>query len=401
MKLWIKNSIVIILLLFVGFSAAAQNKNQLKQKRKKIQKELSKLNGLLGETKANKRKSEIQLLILKKKIGAREELISAIGYEVKYIDKAIIKQQNLIDTLQADLENLRKQYTKMVQFAYKNRNSTNELVFVFSSDDFNQAYKRLNYIHEISEYRVYQAQQIKEKQIEIENKIIELESKKRNKVSLVQNKKSEREQLENEKSEKNSIYKELKSNEKNLRKNIDRKRKEARKLQNAIKKIIEREMKEAMKKNKKSNKFELTPKAQKLSTSFTNNKGKLPWPVDRGTISGKFGNQKHQVFDHLNTINNGVDILTNSGNKARASFSGKVVAVIVLPGDKNAVLIQHGEYFTMYSNLSAVYVNKGDELETSEEIGKIKTDDTGKTELHFEIWKGNIKQNPSLWISKK
>lgn len=401
MKLWIRNSIMILLLIAVGFSAGAQNKNQLKVKRQKIQKELRKLNGLLGETKANKRKSEIQLLILKKKIGARQELISAIGYEVKYIDKAIIKQQNLIDTLSADLVNLRTQYAKMVQFAYKNRNSTNELVFVFSSDDFNQAYKRLNYIHEISEYRIYQAKQIKEKQAEIEAKIVELENKKKNKVSLVQNKQSERERLESEKAEKSSIYKELKSNEKNLRKNIDRKRKEARKLQNAIKKIIEREMKEALKKNKKSNKYELTPKAKKLSTSFTNNKGKLPWPVDRGTISGKFGNQKHQVFDHLKTINNGVDIITNRGNKARASFGGKVVAVIVLPGDKNAVLIQHGEYFTMYSNLASVYVKKGDELQTSEEIGKIKTDDNGKTELHFEIWKGNVKQNPSLWISKK
>lgn len=401
MRRWI-NFILIVSLLFIASSPVqAQNKNQLKQKRQQVQKELKKLNGLLGETKANKRKSEIQLLILRKKIGAREELISAINYEVKYIDNAIKKQADYIDTLNNQLSALRVQYAKMVQFAYKNRNATNKLIFIFSADDFNQAYKRLNYIHEISEYRVHQAEEIKKKQKEIESLIVELEAKKQNKVSLVKNKKDEHNALQKEKLEKKTLYQVLRSDEKNLKNNINRKKREARKLQNAIKKIIERELKEAMKKNKKNNKFELTPKAQKLSTSFTTNKGKLPWPVARGTISGKFGNQKHQVFDHLKTINNGVDIITNRGTKARAVFKGKVVAVIVLPGDKNAVLMQHGSYFTMYSNLSTVYVKKGDEVEISENIGKIKTDENGKTELHFEIWKGNAKQNPSVWISAK
>jgi septal ring factor EnvC (AmiA/AmiB activator) len=401
MRGWIKNSLLIFLLFLVGMSAQAQDKNQLKRKRQLIQKELKKLNGLLGETKANKRKSEIQLLILRKKIGARQELISAINYEVKYIDKSIHKQEDYIDTLNYQLKTLRIQYSKMVQFAYKNRNATNKLIFIFSSDDFNQAYKRLNYIHGISEYRVYQAKEIEQKQIEVEQKIIALEFEKQSKVLLVNNKRTEHTALEQEKLEKKSLYQTLRSDEKNLKKNITRKKSEARKLENAIKKIIERELKEAMKKNKKSNKFELTPKAKKLSDSFTNNRGKLPWPVGRGTISGKFGNQRHQVFDHLKTINNGVDIITNRGTKARAVFKGKVVAVIVLPGDKNAVLIQHGSYFTMYSNLSSVYVKKGDELDIQEEIGKIKTDENGKTELHFEIWNGNTKQNPGLWISKK
>lgn len=401
MRIWIKYAVLFFLMIFIGINGYSQDKNQLKKKRQNIQKELRKLNGLLGETKANKRKSEIQLLILKKKIGARQELISAINYEVAFIDKEIKNRALNIADLNEELTDLRTQYTKMVQFAYKNRNSTSQLVFIFSSDDFNQAYKRLKYIHKIGEYRVYQVQQIKKKQEEIRLKIVELGLKKEQKLALIQNKHKERQSLESEKSERNTLYQNLRKNEKQLRKNIDRKKREARKLQNAIKKIIEREMKEALKKNKKNDKYELTPKAQQLSNSFTSNKGKLPWPVDRGTISGKFGNQKHQVFEHLSTINNGVDILTNSGTKARAIFNGKVVAVIVLPGGKNAVLVQHGEYFTMYSNLQVVYVKKGDELTTQQEIGKIKTDENGKTELHFEIWKGNVKQNPSLWITKK
>jgi len=392
---------MIVLLLVISTSVQAQNKNQLKKKRQEIQKQLKKLNGLLGETKANKRKSEIQLLILRKKIGARQELIAAINYEVKYIDQSIHNQEDYIGTLNYQLKTLRTQYSKMVQFAYKNRNATNKLIFIFSTENFNQAYKRLNYIHEIAEYRNYQAKEIETKQIEVEKKIIELESKKKNKILLINSKRDEHTSLEKEKLEKKSVYQALRSDEKNLKKDITRKQREAKKLQNAIKKIIERELKEAMKKNKSNDKFELTPKAKKLSDSFTNNRGKLPWPVGRGTISGKFGNQRHQVFDHLKTINNGVDIITNMGTKARAVFKGKVVAVIVLPGDKNAVLIQHGSYFTMYSNLSAVYVQKGDEVDLQEEIGKIKTDEDRKTELHFEIWKGNVKQNPSLWISKK
>jgi murein DD-endopeptidase MepM/ murein hydrolase activator NlpD len=144
-----------------------------------------------------------------------------------------------------------------------------------------------------------------------------------------------------------------------------------------------------------------TPKAKKLSKDFTSNKGNLPWPVTKGVISGRFGNHKHAVYEHLTTINNGIDIITNSGTKARSVFNGKVAAVIVLPGGKKAVLLQHGEFFTMYSNLDKVFVNKGDEINTQEDIATVLTDENGKTEIHFEIWQGNQKQNPSFWISSK
>lgn len=400
-KKWKLGSFLIIALLAVSVTVGAQSKSQLKQKRSQIQKELKKLNGLLGETRTNKRKSEIQLLILTKKIGARKELISAIDNEVYYINQEIKNQQELIDTLQSKLTHLRDQYTKMVQFAYKNRNATNKLIFIFSAEDFNQAYKRLKYIHEISDYRIYQAEQIKLTQEKIRKKIVELEESKQRKIQLKDNKKQEFVKLQEEQGEHKSVYFELKKNEQKLKANIRRKQKEAQKLQAAIKKIIEREIAEAKKRAKARNDgFDLTPAARKLSSDFTSNKGKLPWPVSRGTISGKFGNQKHAVFEHLTTINNGIDILTNKGAKARAVFKGTVVAIIALPGGKKAVLLQHGEYFTMYSNLSKVFVKKGDKLETNEELGAVLTDESGKTEIHFEIWQGNQKQNPSYWIAK-
>ena len=231
-------------ILFLGFFLCttvsfSQSKNQLKQKKAKIQKEIKKLNGLLGETRANKRKSEIQLLIISKKIGARKELISAIGNEVGYIDGEIKNQRILIDTLENRLFRLRDQYTKMVQFAYKNRNATNKLIFIFSAEDFNQAYKRLKYIHELSEYRQYQAEQIELTQLEIQEKIAQLEQKKARKINLKESKKEEFQRLQDEQGERTSLYNDLRKDEKKLRSNLNKKRNESKKLQQAIKKIIE------------------------------------------------------------------------------------------------------------------------------------------------------------------
>ena len=399
---WTLSSLFVIGLLLIAQPLFSQSKSQLKKKKAKIQKEIKKLNGLLGETRTNKRNSEIQLLILNKKIGARQDLISAIGNEVFYINEEISNQNNQIDTLKSKLLELKKQYTKMVQFAYKNRNATNKLIFIFSSEDFNQAYKRLKYIHEIAEYRKYQSQQIELATKKLEETILELEEKKFRKLNLKEHKKAEFNRLQEEQGERQEVYAELRKDEKKLKANLNKKRSESRKLQAAIKKIIEREIAEAKKRAEKSNgAIGLTPKAKKLSKDFTTNKGKLPWPVSKGIISGKFGNQKHAVYEHLTTINNGIDILTNKGTKARSIFNGKVAAIIVLPGGKKAVLIQHGEFFTMYSNLAKVFVNKGDEVNTQEDIATILTDENGKTELHFEIWQGNQKQNPSFWIARK
>lgn len=399
---WKLNSWLILILCLIMHSGLAQSKSQLKKKKAKIHKEIKKLNGLLGETRTNKRKSEIQLLILNKKIGARKDLITAIGNEVFFINKEIHDQNTQIDNLKIKLSELRSQYLKMVQFAYKNRNATNKLIFIFSSEDFNQAYKRVKYIHEIAEYRTYQSQQIKLATENIEVKILELEEKKFKKLNLKEYKKAEFNRLQEEQGERQDLYVELRKDEKKLKKNLARKKDESKKLQTAIKKIIEREIAEAKKRAEKSNNgIGFTPKAKKLSRDFISNKGKLPWPVTKGVVSGKFGNQKHAVYEHLTTINNGIDIITNKGTKAKSVFNGKIAAVIVLPGGKKAVLVQHGEFFTMYSNLDKVFVNKGDEVNTQEDIATVLTDENGKTEIHFEIWQGNQKQNPSFWISSK
>jgi septal ring factor EnvC (AmiA/AmiB activator) len=222
---WKLNSLLVFTLLLFGQPIYSQSKSQLKKKKAKIQTEIRKLNGLLGETRTNKRKSEIQLLILSKKIGARKDLISAIGNEVSSIDKEIKVQNYQIQNLKSKLLDLRNQYTKMVEFAYKNRNATNKLIFIFSSEDFNQAYKRVKYLHEIAEHRIYQSQQIKLATERIEEKIMELEEKKFRKLNLKEHKKLEFNTLQEEQGERQNLYVELRKDEKQLKTNLEKKKK--------------------------------------------------------------------------------------------------------------------------------------------------------------------------------
>jgi septal ring factor EnvC (AmiA/AmiB activator) len=407
-------NLAIIFCLLSAF-AFGQSKSALKQQQSNLKKEISKLNSLLSETDVNKKKSEIEIIITKKKIGAREELINSINYEIILINKEIKEENQRIDSLKAQLEVLRDQYKKMVVYAYKNRNATNQLVFIFSSNDFNQAYKRLKYIHEIGEYREYQAEQINQAQKEIEKRIEELEEKRKRKEKLLDNKQQEKIQLRNEEEQLKGVYAELRQNEAKIRREIDEKKKERQRLNKEIERIIQRELaiarekarKEAEAKAKEKGKetepgyeFKLSPQAQALSADFESNKGKLPWPVSRGTISMHYGNSRHAVLTDLTVINNGINFLTNKGSKAKAVFGGTVVAVIVLPNGKNAVLLQHGSYFTMYSNLSKTLVKKNQEVSVGQELGTIRTDEDGNTELHFEVWKEGDKQNPELWIVK-
>lgn len=409
---WTKIVMVFVSCSLISLSLAAQNKNQLKSKKKKLHQEISTMNVLLDEIGINKKQSEIAYIINLKKIGAREELISSINQEIQELNQEIEQQYYAIDSLNEQLKNYREQYKKMLLYAYKNRNSTNELIFIFSSQDFNQAYKRLKYLKRIGEYRKYQAIEVALVQKSINGKIALLQEKKAVKNKFLGNKHYEKKKLQVEKSENQSVLQSLKKDEKKLKKKILAKQKEANQLDEQIKKIIEKEIAEARerarkqreklkKKGGKNDPFDLTPVASKLSKKFELNKGKLPWPVKSGTISGKYGVGTHPVFKHLKVINNGINLITNKGTNALAIFGGNVVAIIVLPaGGKSAVLVQHGAYFTMYSNLITVKVEKGQKVKLGQKLGVIKTDEEGKTEIHFELWKGNEKQNPALWLKK-
>ncbi len=413
MRKW--NNTCLFLLVFVGaLQLSAQNSQQLKKQKKQLHSEISKMNNLLSEVSRDKQGAEITYLINVMKIKVRKELIESINQEIKEVETDVKLQNSSIDSLKHQLNLYRAQYRKMLLYAYKNRNATNRIIFIFASNNFNQAYKRLKYLKKISEYRTHQAKEIGFAQTLIEKKITRLEKKNDKKKQILGDKYYEKSKLQKDKKENGQVLQGLKKNEKNLKRKILKKQKEARELDQQIKKIIEKEIALARERARKARakeskgkgetkkpSFGLTPVAERLSKKFETNKGKLPWPVKSGKISGKYGISPHPVFEHLKVTNNGIDIITNKGSYAQAVFGGNVVAVIVLPsGGKSAVLIQHGAYFTMYSNLITVKVEKGQQIKLGQKLGEIKTEDNGKTEIHFELWKGNVKQNPALWLKK-
>ena len=385
-------------LCFLGLAnAQGQTQAELNKKKNALEKDIMQLSSIQKELQGKKQKSEFELIILNKKISSREQLIGNIHYEIKKVNKGIQAQQGVVKNLDKDLQNLRKQYIKMLRYAYKVRKSTDRLIFLLSADNFNKAYKRWKYLKDLTEYRKKQAQIIFGKRQQLKGEINKLEKTKQEKESLLGEETNEKKKLADEKKEKELVYDDLRKKQDQIKKQIKDKKKEADQLESAIKDII---AKETAKTKNKEGVFSMTPAEKELSQNFSANQKKFPWPVERGSISQNFGKNKHQVFENIETNNNGIDIISARGSKARSVFKGKVAAIIVLPGDKYAVLIKHGEYYTMYSNIDVVTVKKGDEVMTKEEIGTIKTNpEDGKTELHFEIWKGEQLLNPMSWLS--
>ncbi len=389
-----------------GSFAQKQSKKDLENKKKQIQKEIELTNQLLAKNRKDKKRSLTDLIMLNNKIRQREELISTINREIGLLNQQIKENNESINTLQNDLTKLKAEYAKMIYYAYKNQDSYSRLVFIFASSDFEQAYMRLKYLQQYSEYRKQQAEKITKTKKVLNEKVEELETKKTDKRVLLTGEESEKQNLTSEKGEKEQVLSELQKQEGKLKKDLEKKKKDADNLQQAIQRIIQKELekvqKEAATENKaKPQKLVLTPEAQQLSNSFASNKAKLPWPVAKGIISERFGVHPHPMMPNIDVNNNGIDITTNTGSIARAVFDGEVKGVVNMPGAGQFILVRHGEFLTVYSNLRDVYVKVGDKVTTKQSIGSILLDeDDSKTVLHFEIWRGQTKLDPENWIFK-
>lgn len=382
---------------------AQEEKDKLRQDKEKLEAEIKYNSQLLEETQKSKSTTLNQLVILKNQISSREQLIQTINDEIKTANNQIGMNSEILNDLQRDLDHLKEEYAEMIYYAYKNRSSFDKLMFIFASDDFNQAFRRIKYFEQYADYRKTQAQLIIQTKDEIDSTNKVLEEHKHNKLSLLTSLKDERDVLSKERSQQNTIYTSLGQKEKQLAKTIKQKEKAAKKLQKEIEKIIAEEIRLASKKSgtTKTGSFALTPEEMALSSNFNDNKGGLPWPVEKGVISSTFGEHFHPVLKNVKTKNNGVDILTDEGTNARAVFSGEVTRVISIPNYNFVVMVRHGEFLTVYSNLVEVYVKKGNKIETKQEIGKVFTDNKeSKTEIHFELWKGKTLLNPASWLAK-
>lgn len=381
----------------ISLTGIAQKRSDLEKKKSELSKDIEYKNKLLSETAKSKKRSLNELVLLKKKIANRQNLISTLKSEITLIDGQIAGKQNEIIEKEAELNALKEEYAKMIYYAYKTRSRYDQLMFILASESVNQAYKRMKYLQQYATYRKIQADLIAEAQLELNAALSELEEKKIEKELLLKAKEKEALNLSSDQGDKQKVLNELSSKEKELKNEIKKKKEEAGRLQKAIQRIIAEEMKKQAKDNK--GKFVLTPEAMALSSNFENNKGKLPWPTEKGVVTEYYGEHAHPVLKGIKVNNNGVDISTESGAVARAVFTGVVSGVIVIQGMGKAIMVRHGEYITVYSNLKEVFVQKGDAVDTKQQIGLALTDaDKGKTEVHFEIWKGQTTMNPSGWL---
>ena len=410
-------SLILVLFLLLSTHAFPQSKKELEKKKEQIRKDIEYTNQLLNQTRKIKSTSLSQLITLNKKISYRSELINTISFEINGLDNSIGGINRHVDSLESHMSVLKRQYGDMLFFAYKNQTSYSRLSFIFSARDFNQGYKRLKYLQQISTYRVQQRHLIEQLQDSLVARKNELQGVRTDKTHLLTSKEKERNNLDLEKKEQVTLLNNVTTREKKLRADLKEKQKQEEKLNRAIEDIIRREIESAKIVARKKASSTLTanaskkpeavsssvaltatPEALKLSNDFASNKGKLPWPVDQGFISSTFGRHSHPVWKDVIVNNNGVDINSQKGAKARAIFDGKVIRVIMIV-DKYAVLVQHGEYFTLYSNLRDVYVKAGEKVTTRQTLGLVQTDDDeGKTEVHLEIWKGSNKMDPENWI---
>lgn len=409
-KFLLKKAVIplVTLLILSSVLNAQDRKAGLQQEKKHIEEEIAYTNKLLGQTQKNRRSTMDELAVLQQKIRQRERLINTIKAEVILLNNEIEETTDSIFSLKVELKKLKEEYAKMIYYAYRNRSSYDRLVFLFSSRDFNQAYRRLKYFQQYGAYRRMQAELIIKTQTSLLDKEQQLEQQKTDKQNLLAEEQNEKNLLENEKGDADRTVQNLSQKEKELKASLRAKEKAAAKLQKTIENIIAEEIRLAEERaraevtSKTSSGFALTPEELQLSENFASNKGKLPWPTERGIVSSTFGEHQHPVLPRVKIINNGIDILTSGGEYARAVFSGVVTRIISVPNFNNVVIIRHGEYLSVYSNLDEVMVSKGQEVRTKQNIGRVYTNQSeNKTELHFELWKAKDLMNPSYWLAKK
>jgi len=397
MKLFIR--ILLVLWSFSGLEA--QNRADLQKRKKKLQEEIQWSNDALKQTKKNKNYSLSQLKTLKQKISIRTQLIETIQKEVDYIKEEIEANQQKKSALEIELDSLKVDYANLIQQAYKNHRHFNRLLFILSSKDFQQAYKRAVYMKQIAQYRQIQAETIKNKQANLQKSILVLKKQQEIKQTLMDNKQVEKELLNEERSQQNSSLSALSKKEKQLKEALSSKKKKRKKIQREIERILAEELRKKTEISAKKE-FLSTPEAIALSNSFSSNKGKLPWPVGKGLIISKFGKQKHPILSGVYVENNGVEIATEAHSSCRSVFQGKVSSVLTMPNGVKVVMIRHGEYISVYSNLSEVYVEKGETLDTKQEVGLVYTSQQeGSTVVDFQLWKGSQKLNPQYWLMRK
>ena len=390
------------LILTIGV-AQTNNARQkaLETQKKRLQQEIKQINTLLFNNNRKEKTVVSQVEDLDLKISVRNQLVKVNNQQANLLTRQINVNQRDISQLRAELESLKQDYADMVRKSYKSKSSQNRLMFLFSSADFLQAYKRIQYMKQYANFRKKQGEEIAQKTQTIQELNKTLLDQKRQKEALAAENRKIQETLVGERKAQQRLVRSLKNKSRSLSSEIRQKQRKAA----AIDREIERLIKEAIAASNKAagktskNVFALTPEAKLLAKNFIANKGKLPWPVEKGIVIQRFGTQPHPVVKTTTIKSNGVTIATSPKSIARAVFEGEVMTVLSFKGSNPTVLIKHGNYITTYKNIAKVYVKKGDKVKAKQPIGEVFTNpQTGKTTLQFSVFNGLSPQNPKQWV---
>ena len=393
-----------LLLIFSIIPLNAQNyearQKKLEAQKKSLTKEISQINSLILDSRKKSKNLANELEDIQLKISVRDKLININNSQLNNLTNIIYNQTEKLSDLEKELIKLKEEYEQIIYSSYKKKSTQMKLMFLFASENINQAFKRFQYFKQYSKYRKKQADKIVLIQTQISQTIDSLQIRKNNKQNIIDENREVKETLTKEKQLQNTLFKNLLKNQKNYALEINEKEKQTRLIDNEIQKLIRLAIAESNKNNNSTN-FALTPEGRLISTNFQSNKGRLPWPLKQGVVVRRFGTQPHPVVRTTTINSNGISLATSPNSVAYSVFDGEVLSVYGFSGGNPGVLIRHGKYISNYQNLSSIFVKKGDKINANDEIGIVFTNEsTGKTVLKFNIFNELKPENPTIWLDK-
>ena len=388
---------ILIVIFFFSFTFSySQSIDAIKKKNEKTEGEIAYLNKLLENARKDKSSTIQKVSIINQKIHKGKEMIQSLMNEVNYLDGQIKKNESVKSGLESDKQRMLEFYSKMVYETWKKRNESDKLIYIFSSSSFAQAYARYKYFEQVQDYSKRQIQLIEQTNDSLTainrelSKLIILKSETQSKIT------SQNNQLIREQNEANTYIADLKKKEKELLRKLNIEIKNRERFKKELEKLIAAQ---AKKSGSKNSTYKLTPEEKLISDDFAKNRGKLPWPVEQGFVSEKFGVNVHPVFKQVKLNNAGITITTSRNADVRAVFKGVVTEIMFIPGDNNVVIVRHGNYLTVYSNLVEIFIKKGDTVNVKQKIGKLAVSSGNNSTLNFQVWRDKDNLDPQLWLT--
>ena len=436
----IKSWCIVAASLMVCVGVHAQTSDKLKKEQDQLEKKIAVTKSLLDKTKTNTASSLNELKVIQNQISFRERLLKNYDDQIRGAELTVREKDAIIIKLKEKVEALKVQYKKLLIYAYKHRNKYGKVMYIFASDSYNEARKRNKYLKRIAALQQKQFLVIRQNQKLIKEEISKIQDEKQQKIVVLSEKKKERVEIEKDREKKEEVYQKFREEEEKLLAKLRQEEKEKEVLRSRINAAIQKEIAAAEARRKKEEAaalaaakareakeakestvasepkatttavkptivLEETKEAAVLSKSFEGNKGKLPWPVATGTITENFGTNPHPTLKNVSTNNRGIDISAGKNAQVRAVFDGEVTSVLNIPGAGKVVIIKHGNYRTVYSNLQDTYVSIGTKVTTKKIIGSLLVKPNESVSVvHFEIHKVDgsnvICLNPTLWVAQ-